>query len=339
MENKSGFKIVVFGPYGAGKTNIINRFIGNPFDKSYPATGGGGYYNKSLMLEGRSFIADIWDTGGATKYKSLTKLFLKDAKGAFVVYDITNKDSFDEIDEWIGLLKEAENNDIPMIIVGNRCDLKKERKVTVEECELKAMKYGADFIEVSALSGENIQKAFEILMKKVTGIGAENYKSKYDKLKQDFDKLLQSYNKLKEDNEKLSNELIKAKCTIFNIEDKVKKNLNEINNLNKIILQKDDEIINIKLNVKNLATFKTKSFNNDDILFAHFISSDQNINCPIKCLKTDTFAEVEEKLYQKYQEFRETNNKFISNGKIVMRFKTITENNINDGDKIELIKF
>jgi len=74
------------------------------------------------------------------------------------------------------------------------------------------------------------------------------------------------------------------------------------------------------------------------ILFVHFISTDQKINCPIKCLETDTFAEVEEQLYQQYEEYRETNNNFIFKGKLVLRFKTISENNIKNGDKVQLIK-
>ena len=126
---------------------------------------------------------------------------------------------------------------------------------------------------------------------------------------------------------------------ISDFENKVKDNLNEINNLKNNILQKEDEILTLKLKIKNIESFDKISFNNDDILYVHFITSDQNINCPIKCLKTDTFAEVEERLYQKYQEYREANNKFLSKGKSIMRFKKIIENNINNGDKIELIKF
>ena len=80
-----------------------------------------------------------------------------------------------------------------------------------------------------------------------------------------------------------------------------------------------------------------KSYELDDIIVVHFISVDQKINCALKCLKNDTFAEVEEKFYQKYEEFRETNNNFISKGNIILRFKKISENNINDGDKIQLI--
>ena len=73
-------------------------------------------------------------------------------------------------------------------------------------------------------------------------------------------------------------------------------------------------------------------------MVVNFISSDQSVNCGIKCLKTDTLAEVEEKLYQRYEEFRETNNNLIAKGKTLLRFKKICDNGIKDGDTIQLIK-
>ena len=145
--------------------------------------------------------------------------------------------------------------------------------------------------------------------------------------------------KLKNDNEKLNNELIKANKIISNFNNNQQGNNNNIiiNNLNQLINLKDKEINDLKNQLNNINNNK-KPFNYDDILYIHFISLDQKINSAIKCLKTDTFAEVEEKLYQKYEEYRETNNNFISKGKIILRFKKIYENNIQDGDKIELIK-
>ena len=376
MEDKNNIKLVVIGDRGTGKTCIIQRLLGKDFDGKSPATISPWYYSKSLILEGHSFTAEIWDTCGAEAYKSYTKIFLQGAKGAFIVYGINSKCSFDNIDSWIKLLKEAIKDNIPIIIIGTQCDLEDYREITVEEGELKAKEYGADFIETSALSGENILKAFEILMRRVTKIGTEDYyKSVYDKLKRDYDKLKadndnnilkknydklkedndilkkdydklkkdydilkKDYDKLKKDNDNLTNELNKVKLTNFNNEDKLKKNLNEINNLKYNIRQKDDEIFKLNLKIRNIETLDKTSFKNDDIIYIHFISSDQNINCPIKCLKTDTFAEVEEKLYQRYQEYRETNNKFVLKEKTIMRFKKIIENNITDGDEIELIK-
>ena len=138
---------------------------------------------------------------------------------------------------------------------------------------------------------------------------------------------------LKNENKKLNNELIKAQKIISNFKNNNQQNIN-INNLNEIIKNKDIEINNLKLQIQN----KNNNFVNfNDIIIVHFISTDQKINCPINCLKTDTFAEVEEKLYQKYVEYRETNNNFIAKGRVILRFKKICENNIENGDKVQLI--
>ena len=139
---------------------------------------------------------------------------------------------------------------------------------------------------------------------------------------------------LKNENEKLNNNLVKANKTISYFKNNIQQN-NNIYNLKEIIKNKDIEINNLKSQLQNKNNINV---NFNDIIIIHFISSDQNINCPIKCLKTDTFAEVEEKLYQKYEEYRETNNNFIAKGRIILRFKKICENNIQDGDKIQLIK-
>ena len=174
----------------------------------------------------------------------------------------------------------------------------------------------------------------------------KNFKKKKKKLKDELDyykkenkKLKEENNKLNEDNKKLKNELIKANKIISDYNNKSKENteLQEIINLKNMLLNKQNEILNLKLKLQSFGDFK-KTVNFDDILYIHFISQDQKINCHIKCLNTDTFAEVEEKLYQKYEEYRETNNNFIAKGKVILRFKKICDNNIKDGDKVELIK-
>ena len=131
----------------------------------------------------------------------------------------------------------------------------------------------------------------------------------------------------------LNNELAEAKKIISNIKNNNQQN-NNISNLNEIIRNKDIEINNLKLELKN--NKKTPVYF-EDIINVHFISTDQKINYPITCLKTDTFASVEEKLYQKYEEYREKNNNFIAKGRLILRFKKICENNIENGDKIQLL--
>ena len=155
--------------------------------------------------------------------------------------------------------------------------------------------------------------------------------------KKENENLQNKINKLQNDNNKLNNELIKANKIISNFNNNQNNNIdinNKINNLNEMIKMKDIMINDLKNQLKNK---EIKTVNYDDILSIHFISLDQNINCAIKCLKTDIFAEVEEKLYQKYGEYRETNNNFTANGQIVLRFKSINDNHIKDGDTIQLI--
>ena len=159
-----------------------------------------------------------------------------------------------------------------------------------------------------------------------------NYKREKENLKNEI-------NKLKEDNNKLNNEIMNYKNIIDNlniIKQNNQENIKMISNLNELILIKDKEINELKLKLKDSGN-KNKLINNDDLIFVHFISINEKIDYGIKCLKTDTFAEVEEKLYKKYEEYRETNNNFCSKGKMILRFKKISENNIQDGGKIYLI--
>ena len=105
-------------------------------------------------------------------------------------------------------------------------------------------------------------------------------------------------------------------------------NINEINNLRQIIIQKDKEINELKSKIPN-AYVKM-----NDIMVINFLSTDQNIRCGISCLADDTFAEVEEKLYKKFDKFRDTNNVLLFGGNIILRFKKVRENNLHDGDTI-----
>ena len=143
--------------------------------------------------------------------------------------------------------------------------------------------------------------------------------------------------KLREENNFLKNELQKANQMINNL--KNEQNQQGLYTNNQIKL-KEDEINKLKIELEKLKIKeKDKLINFDDIIIISFTSEDKKIDkYPIKCLKTDTFAEVEEKLYQKYDNFRDTNNIFILNEVPILRFKTLSENNIKDGDILKLIR-
>ena len=149
---------------------------------------------------------------------------------------------------------------------------------------------------------------------------------------------------------KLKNELVKAnkvieqqKLTINELQNKLNNYNNTINNLNtdinnyrNIISKKDIELNNYKSQLNNNIIQNNKFYIND-MMCVHFISSDQNVHFAVSCLKTNTFAEIEEKLYKQYPQYRETNNTFLANGMQVLRFKTIDENKIGNGLPVTLI--
>ena len=155
-----------------------------------------------------------------------------------------------------------------------------------------------------------------------------NYKNENLKLKEQI-------NKIQQENLKLKNELQKANQMIINIQQKEIIYNNQINDLKIKLVNKQKELNDLIKKISNDGNLK-KYVDYNNIMVVNFISGDGRINHGIKCLKTDTFAEVEEKLYQIYDEFRETNNIFLANGNIVKRFKKMSENNIKNGDKIQL---
>jgi molybdopterin converting factor small subunit len=145
------------------------------------------------------------------------------------------------------------------------------------------------------------------------------------------------------ENNKLKNDLVKANKIIENLQKNQNDNSNikslhdEIKNLKNQLYLKENEINQMKLKIKN-NNKKDDYFKLDDIMVINFTSTDSSINHGIKCVVTDTFAEVEEKLYQIYDEFRNTNNMFTIKGRTILRFKTLKENNIKDGDKVLLFR-
>ena len=122
---------------------------------------------KQFTVEGHQIKAQIWDTAGQERYKAITSAYYKGAKGAFVVYDITRKQSFDSVDRWINDLKAAADKNLTIIIIGNKCDLEDQRQVNKEQGEEKAKNYEVAFMETSAFSGENLDKAFEKMINEV----------------------------------------------------------------------------------------------------------------------------------------------------------------------------
>ena len=160
-------KIILIGDSSVGKTNIMSKYLKNQFNENSKATVGVEFGSKLFNLNGHNVKAQIWDTAGQEKYKAITGAYYKGSKGAFVVYDITRKETFDSVDKWINDLKMLGDPRLIIIIIGNKCDLEEKREILKEQGEEKAKSFGCAFLETSALSGDNIEKGFEMMINEI----------------------------------------------------------------------------------------------------------------------------------------------------------------------------
>ena len=162
-------KTVLVGESGVGKTSIISRFITDSFDPEVLSSSSAQFISKTIKLEETTIKFDIWDTAGQEKFRSLAKIFYKDAKIIIYVYDITDKNSFEEIKNY--WYKETwdniTNKDVILALIGNKTDLYENEQVSDEEGKKFAKQINAIFKTTSALSNIGINWLFENLGKKV----------------------------------------------------------------------------------------------------------------------------------------------------------------------------
>ena len=168
------FKIVIIGCSNVGKTEILNSYVNKNyvFENDTKTTIGISYVRIKKKYD--NFVNfQIWDTAGEERYRSIIKNYFKKSKGALIVYDITNEQSFNQLDYWFDELKSQ--TDAEIILVGNKLDLSGERKIAYNAGKDKAKLYNASFFEVSAKKRENINEVFDTLFEKVY----QNYKNEF----------------------------------------------------------------------------------------------------------------------------------------------------------------
>ena len=171
LGEEEAFKIVLIGESGVGKTSIISQFIHKIFQDDIQPSMGGTFTSKSLLFEdGKVLRLDIWDTAGQEKYRALTQMFYKDANAAVLVYDITRKDSFEELTKyWIDKIKENSSSNIILFLAANKSDLVEKEEVNEEEARKYAKEINADFCSISAKNSIGIDDLFIQIAKKYTG--------------------------------------------------------------------------------------------------------------------------------------------------------------------------
>jgi len=164
---KEKVKIIFVGSCGVGKTCIIRKFVENSFNENSLSSEGMSSYENTIEINDKKIICDIWDTAGQEQYRSICTFFYKGSSVACLVYDITNKKTFEDIKEvWLPDLEENGENDVIKIIVGNKCDLYEDEEIPEQEVRKYAEENNINLFLVSAKHGDGIKELFDEIAKK-----------------------------------------------------------------------------------------------------------------------------------------------------------------------------
>lgn len=159
-EKEKKYKIVMLGDQNVGKTSIINRFKHNKFVGNIEPTLALDFQSKEIFIDNINVKLLLYDTAEQEKFRTLIPLYTREANIIFFIYDITNSDSFHNIEKWYNSLENVNKNEAIFFLVGNKIDLNDERKVPEEEARAYANRYNFIFQEVSALTGDGIEELF-----------------------------------------------------------------------------------------------------------------------------------------------------------------------------------
>lgn len=169
-EHNYVIKICLLGEANVGKTSLVYRYIENKFRENYKSTLGVNLLKKDLVIEGYGNVAaTIWDLGGQESFRSLRKLYLEGANGALVIFDWTQRESFLKLEDWIQDFR-LDRKEEPIILIGNKDDLKDKEKVSKKEALELAKRYGLQFLSTSAKTGSNVEEAFSNISKTILDI-------------------------------------------------------------------------------------------------------------------------------------------------------------------------
>ncbi|KAH3757181.1 Rab family protein [Pelomyxa schiedti] len=159
-------KIVIIGDSGVGKTNLLSQWYRHEFSEKTASTIGVEFGWQMKEIDGKRVKAQIWDTAGQDRFRSVAQAYYRGAMGALVVYDITNRSSFVNISKWLEELKQHAEPNAVVMLAGNKCDLD-TRNISEDEGREFATKNGMLFMETSARTAANVDSAFTSIITEI----------------------------------------------------------------------------------------------------------------------------------------------------------------------------
>ena len=163
------FKILLLGDSSVGKTCFLKRYTDNTFQDAYLSTIGFDFKYKFVTLEeGKTIKVQLWDTAGEERFRTIAKSYYKGAHGIVLIYDVTNRKTYDNIRKWMNQIKDDSSSNISIILVANKIDCENEfRQVTKEEGEVLAKNNNLPIFEASAKDNINVEESFKYLIEEI----------------------------------------------------------------------------------------------------------------------------------------------------------------------------
>lgn len=154
------FKLLLIGDSGVGKSCLLLRFADDTYTDSYISTIGVDFKIRTVEVESKTVKMQIWDTAGQERFRTITSSYYRGAHGIIVVYDCTERESFDNVATWLGEIKKYASENVNILLVGNKSDLTEKKAVTTEEAKKFAEENKLELLETSAKNAINVENAF-----------------------------------------------------------------------------------------------------------------------------------------------------------------------------------
>ena len=175
------FKVLLLGNSNVGKSSLFLRFVDDIWNDTFVPTIGVDFKIKTFELDNKKIKMQIWDTAGQERFKNIIASYYRGAHGILLIYDVTDKDSFKNLQNWLIEIEKNANKNVLKVLIGNKSDLEDKRVINYNEGKEFADSYGLKFIETSAKKNCNVNEAFETLGREIMAANADK---KFNKAKQ-----------------------------------------------------------------------------------------------------------------------------------------------------------